>query len=219
MAEAIAAVGIVASIVQLADFGGKVLHRLNEFQSNVGDIPKTFQYVKAELPILLETLKQTQLSVENGNGGEETKKAVLFIVNACLAQISLLDDLVDRALPKETDSWTRKTRKAVRSIRQDAEVAKITANLRGHIQSLTNYRVAALPTLAPAHSMSTERISSNLAIQLTVIDQPSSLPRPSSNVPFRRDRDFVHREILSEVKEKCSKPASRVALVGLGGVG
>lgn len=42
--------------------------------------------------------------------------------------------------------------------------------------------------------------------------------RPSSTVPFPRDHDFVDRDILKEVKSKCL-PSSRVALVGLGGVG
>ena len=53
MAEALAAIGAVASIVQLVDFGSKVLLRLNEFQSSIGEIPKVFQHVKAELPVLL----------------------------------------------------------------------------------------------------------------------------------------------------------------------
>ncbi|KAH8586899.1 P-loop containing nucleoside triphosphate hydrolase protein, partial [Bisporella sp. PMI_857] len=44
-------------------------------------------------------------------------------------------------------------------------------------------------------------------------------PTPSSTVPFRRDKDFVDRDILVEINQKCSLPASRVALVGLGGVG
>ena len=41
----------------------------------------------------------------------------------------------------------------------------------------------------------------------------------SSTVPFRRDPDFVYRETLSKIQLACSQPASRVALVGLGGVG
>jgi hypothetical protein len=44
-------------------------------------------------------------------------------------------------------------------------------------------------------------------------------PKPSSTVPFRRDRDFVYRDILSDIHTKCSEPSARVALVGLGGVG
>ena len=44
-------------------------------------------------------------------------------------------------------------------------------------------------------------------------------PRPLCFVPFRRDPDFVDRAaLLDEILERCSEPASRVALVGLGGV-
>jgi len=39
-------------------------------------------------------------------------------------------------------------------------------------------------------------------------------------VPFRRDPNFVDRDdILTRIDEKCSQPAGRVALVGIGGVG
>ncbi|KAH7636086.1 hypothetical protein B0T09DRAFT_391028 [Sordaria sp. MPI-SDFR-AT-0083] len=39
-------------------------------------------------------------------------------------------------------------------------------------------------------------------------------------IPFSRDPDFVNRgEILDQIDQQCSKPAARVALVGLGGVG
>jgi hypothetical protein len=44
--------------------------------------------------------------------------------------------------------------------------------------------------------------------------------RPSLAIPFRRDPDFVDRDtLLDELKEQCSAPASRLALVGVGGVG
>ncbi|RMY50198.1 hypothetical protein D0865_07044 [Hortaea werneckii] len=45
-------------------------------------------------------------------------------------------------------------------------------------------------------------------------------PSPSSNVPFRRDPDFLDRPVLTErIHAGVSAPAGRVALVGLGGVG
>ena len=43
MAEALAIVGLVSAIVQFVDFGGKVLERLNEFNSDVHDVPKRFK--------------------------------------------------------------------------------------------------------------------------------------------------------------------------------
>jgi hypothetical protein len=81
MAEAIAVVGGISSIIQLVDFGSKVLHRLNDFQSSLGEIPKAFRYIKAELPILLDTLEQTKVAIENGSIREETKHALLPVIN------------------------------------------------------------------------------------------------------------------------------------------
>jgi len=201
MAEALAVVGVVSSIVGLVDFGSKVLHRLNDFQyvSSRGEIrPETLNHVKDELPILLETLHQTKVVVEKGSIKEETKEALLLVVKGCQTQITLLDDLIARSLPQEEDSWRKKAGKAIFSIRQDAKVNKITAILRTHIQSLIYYHAATSSTLQTAND---------------------TRPTLSSTVPFRRDRDFVHREILSEIQARCSQSASRVALVGLGGVG
>jgi hypothetical protein len=51
-------------------------------------------------------------------------------------------------------------------------------------------------------------------------ERPETPPPPSCFVPFRRDPDFVDRAtLLDQIREQCSAPASRVALVGLGGVG
>ena len=49
-------------------------------------------------------------------------------------------------------------------------------------------------------------------------------PKPSSTVPFQKDVAFVGREdVLAKIREKFEQPMpqghSRVALVGLGGVG
>jgi hypothetical protein len=51
-------------------------------------------------------------------------------------------------------------------------------------------------------------------------ERPETPPSPLSTVPFRRDPDFVeHGTLLDLIHEKCLAPASRIALVGLGGVG
>ena len=49
------------------------------------------------------------------------------------------------------------------------------------------------------------------------IERPETPPNPSSNLPFPRNIDFVDPKRLNErIREKCSRPESRVALVGLG---
>ena len=52
------------------------------------------------------------------------------------------------------------------------------------------------------------------------LERPETPPKPSSNMPFRPDPDFVNREsIFNQIEEKCAVLGSRTALVGLGGVG
>ncbi|KAJ5719220.1 hypothetical protein N7493_007675 [Penicillium malachiteum] len=51
-------------------------------------------------------------------------------------------------------------------------------------------------------------------------ERPETPPSPLSTVPFPRDPDFVSRDILFDrIHSTISVPGSRVALVGLGGVG
>ncbi|OQE34326.1 hypothetical protein PENCOP_c022G04567, partial [Penicillium coprophilum] len=51
-------------------------------------------------------------------------------------------------------------------------------------------------------------------------ERPKTPPGPTSTVPFRRDPDFVCRgKLLDQIDKKTSAPGSRMALVGLGGVG
>jgi hypothetical protein len=147
MAEAFAAISIVSSIVQLVDFGSKVLLRLNEFQSGAGEIPKTFQHIKAELPVLLDTLEQTKTAIQTGSVRDETKKALLPAIDGCRTQIESLDIVIGKALPLSGDSWRKKSRKAVSSLRQDGKVRKIRTDLQGYIQTLTYYHAAASSTL------------------------------------------------------------------------
>ncbi|KAJ0413209.1 hypothetical protein BJY00DRAFT_67984 [Aspergillus carlsbadensis] len=51
-------------------------------------------------------------------------------------------------------------------------------------------------------------------------ERPETPPTPLSTVPFARDRDFINRDtLLRQIRKKSLVPGSRIALVGLGGVG
>jgi N-terminal domain on NACHT_NTPase and P-loop NTPases len=152
MAEALAVVGIVANIIQLIDFGSRVLKRLEEYQSKLGEIPEAFRHIKTELPVLLDALRQTKAAIDTGSMQDETKKALLAAVEGCGVQIKSLDDVIVKALPTSGDSWARRSRKALGSLRYDAKVEKIIAVVRGYIQTLT-YHAAASSSLRPLAGM------------------------------------------------------------------
>ena len=149
MAEVIAAVGVAASIVQLVDFGTKILRRLNEFHSNLDEIPKSFQQINTQLPLLLDTLKGTQHAIGAGVIRNDTEKALLSVINGCRVQIESLDAIIDKLLPLSSDSWAKRSKKALSSLNQESNVNKITSALGNHVQTLTFYHSAARSTLNP----------------------------------------------------------------------
>lgn len=52
-----------------------------------------------------------------------------------------------------------------------------------------------------------------------VTDQTRPRPKPTILIPFRRDPDFIERDVLHDVVHKSKEPGARIGLVGLGGVG
>ncbi|KAF2445200.1 hypothetical protein P171DRAFT_291512 [Karstenula rhodostoma CBS 690.94] len=136
MAEALAIIGITASVLQLVDFGSRLLKRLETYQTQVGEIPEAFRHIKAELPVLLDALRQTQSAIDSGVQ-DDTKHAFIPAIEGCKAQITLLDDIIVKALPSPSDSRIKRGGKSIQSFRYDARVEKIISVIRGYIQTLT----------------------------------------------------------------------------------
>jgi hypothetical protein len=61
--------------------------------------------------------------------------------------------------------------------------------------------------------------SATAALTAASVERPETPPQPSCFVPSRRNPDFVGGTLFDQIRERCGAPASRVALVGLGGVG
>jgi N-terminal domain on NACHT_NTPase and P-loop NTPases len=149
MAEALAAVGAVANIVQLVDFGSKVLLRLNDFLSNSGRVPKTFQHLQTELRVLLDALKHTKTAIETGSVPDQTREALRPAIDGCRIQIETLDAVLAKTLPILGDSWRKRGIKAISSLYQDGKVKEIRAELYRSIQALTYYHTATSSVLCP----------------------------------------------------------------------
>lgn len=73
-------VGFVAAIVQFIDFSSKIVKCLDEFQSSIDDVPRSFRDIKNELPLLLDTPKRTKEQAEAGYVDNGTQQALLPVV-------------------------------------------------------------------------------------------------------------------------------------------
>ncbi|KAH7118875.1 hypothetical protein B0J11DRAFT_582674 [Dendryphion nanum] len=147
MAEVLVIVGVVASIVQLVDFSTRVARRIEEFHSHTGEIPKSFQSIKAELPLLSNTLQQLKDAIDAGMVADGTKQALLPVIEGCREQVTQLDAILAKTLPEVNDSWRERSKKAIKSLNKDAKVESIAKILRNYIGILTFYYASASSTL------------------------------------------------------------------------
>ncbi|KAF2738596.1 hypothetical protein EJ04DRAFT_41219, partial [Polyplosphaeria fusca] len=170
MAEVLAAVGVVASIVQLVDFSTRVVSRLDEFCSVAKEIPKSFRHLKTELPLLTTTLEQLKDAIDTTSAVDSSKKVLLPVIAGCTEQVEQLDAILKKTLPEANDSWGVKDKKAIVSLHNDAKVESITKALRNYVGILTFYYAAASSTLQPL-----------IDAKLCKIRQWLSAPDPSTN--------------------------------------
>ncbi|KAF2681949.1 hypothetical protein K458DRAFT_75668 [Lentithecium fluviatile CBS 122367] len=170
MAEALATVGVVASIVQLVDFSARVVGRLEQFHSSVGEVPKSLRHINTELPVLSTTLHQIRQAIEVDSVGNGTRDALVPVIDGCQEQIEQLDAILEKTLPVINDSWRTKSKKAIVSLHQDDKVENITKILRNYIATLTFYLAAVSSTLQPLTDA-----------KLAKIRQWLSAPDPSTN--------------------------------------
>jgi len=104
------------------------------------------------VPVLLDALRQTKAAIDAGSMQDKTKKALLPTIKGYRVQIKSLDDVIIKVLPASGDSWARRGRKALRSLRYDVKVEKIITIVRGYIQTLIYY-AAASSSLRPLAGM------------------------------------------------------------------
>jgi hypothetical protein len=195
MAEVVVVIGLVSAITQLVDLGSKIVSRLDEFQSTVDQVPRTFHDIKNQLPLLLNTLQRTKAQAEAEDIDEDTQRAILSVVEGCRSQVRSLDDILVRTLPAKSDSRWRRGMKVFLSVSQEKDVRQIVERLQTYVLTLTYHQAAGPPKDLPMRT------------------------KQMFTVPFERDTGFVGRsDILEQIHQKL-KHHSRVALAGIGGVG
>ena len=210
MAEALAIMGLVSSIVQLIDFGSRVVDRLNEFSFDVHDLPKTFQTIIVQLPLLIDVLNRTQRQADAGHVSDATAITRKPLIDACLNEIRALQTILDKTLPpQKSSSWQRRLL-ALKSLTHDKDVNRSIQKLESHIRLLT---------LDQSTSNSDELLMLKVSQQANSI-APHHPRKPVFMVPFDRDDIFVGRQdILDRIDQKLKASRRRAVLTGIGGVG
>jgi hypothetical protein len=211
MADPITVISAVTTV-------GKILKSLNDYQSHARKIPKTLRQIKAELPVLLDALKQTQNAINDGCIRTEAKDALLPAILGFHDQITELESIIKKTLPLESDSWATKSKKGILCLLEDNNVTQIRTNLQSHTQVLTYHAIATSSTTgSPRGIFLLIILLSNL---ITYSNGPTLEQKAITFLPFERNSSLVDRRSIFKALDQLLAPPSRhrsVAIWGLGG--
>lgn len=116
MAEAIAAVGLLASIASLIDVTSRSLSRLQECRSADIQLPALYQDVADQLPLVLEVMQTLQGRLRDRPLDHDTNNALSSAVQGCNRQISKIQKLIEKRALAGNESNLKRIRKAFGSV-------------------------------------------------------------------------------------------------------
>ena len=215
MAEAIAVISFVSTVCSLADYGTRVVKRLNEFRTNVHDLPQTFLHVSDQLPLLTDTVNRIHRQAEDGHLSPQTETVLRPVVEGIHAQLTQLDSVLVKVLPSAKASTWEKGIKAVRSLKAQKTVDDFASVIDRYISNLTVYQTTHNGDLINTLIKLIEQMNSP-QLQDVQVAPPR---KPYFMVRYQTDEDFIGREeIVEEIRRRFGRK-NRVAIAGIGGVG
>ncbi|MCJ1378443.1 hypothetical protein MMC17_001542 [Xylographa soralifera] len=132
MAEAVAIVGLVASIASLVDLSAKVVSRLHHFTSKSSEVPESFRSLSTRLPLLTATLQYIQSQAEDGRFPNDVTKALKAVVDDTSKQVSDIQISLSKVLPSDGASKLERALKALKSLAKENKVQRAFEKIYGN---------------------------------------------------------------------------------------
>lgn len=139
MAEAIV-VSLVSAVWSLADFGTQVVKRLNEFRTNVRDLPQSLIHISDQLPLLIDTVNRLHNRANDGNLSSATEQALHPVVNGIHAQVTKLGSILAKVLPSARLSTWEKGLKAIKSLGYHKAVDEFASVIHRYVLNVAAYQ-------------------------------------------------------------------------------
>ena len=215
MAEGIAAIGLASSILSLINFGAKVVKRLDEFKTNVRDLPESFIHISVQLPLLVRVSENLYDQACRDELDSKTKSTLIPVVAGLREEIQKLDAVLLKILPGARASTWEKGIKAVKSLSAQKSVDGFAAVIRDYVTNLSIFQA----------THNADQIRSLVDL---IKDQNSKPPeyepkrsrKPAWMINYDSDEHFIGRnEIIDAITQRFRDEESRVALTGIGGIG
>ncbi|KAL3487624.1 hypothetical protein BJX62DRAFT_240892 [Aspergillus germanicus] len=132
-----------AAVVQLVDFTTKIARRVKDSVSDTRGAPEHLREIHLHLPLLIATLQQTKLDVENELYSEQISTTLKKLIDESTADIRKIEDVLTQATPSDANSRRNRVRRAISGVKWDREVRNISSRLLRTIDSLVLLQMAA----------------------------------------------------------------------------
>lgn len=215
-AEALAVIGIIANIINLTEFSRNVVSQIKRYGENAQEVPEAFRDVQAVLPLISSTLIRTRNQVECGTLDDDTCKVLRPVLEGCQDKMELLKAIFKDVIAEVGASKFKRGLMAIKSMRKDKEVKEIAQALDRFVTHLTHYHASEGVTSRDIESLKGAMSS------MSVEQLETQLPKTHFLVPVQWSDDFAGRKEVMEFLDSklCLEDRhSRIALVGLGGMG
>ena len=217
------AVGAAAAAAQFIDQGTKIAIFISDLYSKIRDAPESIR----KQSVQVEQLTDISRLIEH-NPSLQTS-AVASTLRTCLVEADKLQEILSKLSVSAQDGKTKKLWKALDGVTKEKKISILFQNLEQQ-KSLLALSIQAVDSAVIQDNLP------NISVQLTSILQkleinphlalsptfPQVLTKGHFLVPFVRNPDFIGRDLyMKELSGKLEKESihSRVALVGLGGIG
>ena len=215
-AEAVAVISIIVNIINLAKFSCDVVSQIKELGENVQNVPKAFRDIQTVLPLISSTLTRTRNQVESGSFDNDTCMVLRPVLEGCENKLKRLRLLFNTFLAQERASKLKRGLVAITRIRRYDEVKEIALALDRFAAHLTHYHASKGVTSKDIESLRMATTS------MSMTQSEAQLPETHFLVPVQWSDGFAGREEVMAYLESrlCLEGQySRVAIVGLGGMG
>jgi hypothetical protein len=219
MAEAVAIVSLLASILQLVDFGTRLLDRLKDFSSNLQDVPETFRTISVQFRLALSTLRTVQEQAKRGEFSEAEAEALQPVVDRSLQLMKDVNLILERVVPSANASSLERRLQAFRSIKYDKKVHSANIQLLQNLHVLAFHQATHNTELTKELSMAMSKPTESFFPPDQNFDHGLSL----GSAPQLVEGAFIGRQSeLTELRKMLDPVSQRqniVAVSAMGGMG
>ena len=219
MAEAVAVIGLVASIGSLIDLSLKIIARVSDFSKDTSDVPESFRSVADRLPLLNQTLQSIRKRADCGHIQESVAKDLKKLIDGILDQCAFLQVCFDSTVPTLDASRFKKALKGLHSLTKDEKVKQAIEKIHKGIDVLVLHQTTSSVDIG-------DRILDELN-RLNVQESPSrrNFGLCLGQAPLIEPKAFIGRDVeVQQLQEWLSPEVDPhlqkvVSIVGMGGLG